>query len=66
MKVFVDTNVLMDFVFSREGCLDKEQQIFALSYLGKLTVVVSALSIINTVYVAKHYGYSLSDIKRAF
>ena len=64
-RIFIDTNVLMDFIFMRQGCLDDEVEIFALGYEGKLVLIVSALSFVNTIYIAKHYDVSLENVKQS-
>lgn len=56
MNVFVDTNVLIDFVCKRDNFYDDAKKLFALGYLGKIELVVSSLSIINTMYVGRKYG----------
>jgi len=56
MNVFVDTNVLIDFVLKRDNFFENAKKLFALGYIGKLQLGISALSIINTMYVGKRYG----------
>lgn len=58
MKVFVDTNILIDLVCSREGFVENAQHLFALGYMRSITLMLSSLSFVNTVYVARKYGYS--------
>ena len=57
MKAYLDTNILVDLVLSREEWLADAQHIFALGYVGDIQLVVSALSFVNTVYLAKKYKY---------
>lgn len=56
MIVFVDTNVIIDFVCKRDNFYDNAKKIFALGYLGELELRISSLSIINTMYIGKKYG----------
>lgn len=56
MIVFVDTNVVIDFVCKRDNFYDNAKKIFALGYLGELELRMSSLSIINTMYIGKKYG----------
>ena len=63
MKVFLDTNILMDIVFERNFCLNEELKIIACAKDGLFDCSVSALSIVNTIYVSKKYGLSLDNVK---
>jgi len=63
MNLFFDTNILMDIVFERPICLPAENQILQLAYKEQVKVAVSALSVVNTIYVAKKYGKSNNDVK---
>ena len=65
MKLFLDTNILMDIVFARPKCLDVETEILQLAYKGQVKVAVSALSLVNTVYVAKKFGKSDGDVRNS-
>ena len=44
MKVFVDTNVLIDYLCKREPFFVPAKTIFALCYMGKIEIVMSSLS----------------------
>ncbi len=57
MKVFVDTNILIDFVTGREPFSADADRIFALGVMGDVTLAVSALSYVTSMYVAHKYGY---------
>ncbi len=63
MNLFFDTNILMDIVFERPICLPAEKQILQLAYKEQVKIAVSALSVVNTVYVVKKYGKSNNDVK---
>ena len=51
-KVFLDTNILLDFVTGREG-MDEASAILQLKEEGRLNLVTSILSMANTAYVAR-------------
>lgn len=57
MKAYIDTNVLIDFVCCREPFAENAKKLFALGYLGKIQLSTSALSFVNTMYVAHKYGH---------
>lgn len=57
MKVFVDTNVLIDFVCDRVGFTEEADKLFALGCLGKIQLMTSALSYVTAMYVAHKYDY---------
>jgi predicted nucleic acid-binding protein len=62
MKIYVDTNILIDLVLSREQWLVDARHIFALGYAGEVLLVVSALSFVNTVYIGKKYKYPQDEV----
>lgn len=53
-KVFVDTNVILDFVLSREG-EQYAMDLFQLSEDGKYEIYVSFLTMANVAYVARKH-----------
>lgn len=57
MRVFVDTNVLMDFVCRREPFVEDAKRLFAMGYMGEVTLLTSALSLVNVMYVAHKYNH---------
>ena len=57
MRVFIDTNILIDFVADGEGFSDDADSIFALGVAGNVKLMTSALSYITSMYVAHKYGY---------
>ena len=63
MKVFVDTNVLIDLVCSRDEYLPQAQAIFSLVYARRITLVLSALSFVNAVYIGRKYRFSILEMK---
>ena len=57
MTVFVDTNILIDLLCERESFVQSARLLFAYGYSGRLTLVLSSLSLVNAVYIARKYGY---------
>lgn len=62
MRAYIDTNILVDLVLSRQEFLPDAQRIFALGYAGEVQLMVSALSFVNTVYLARKYKYPLDEV----
>ena len=54
MKVFMDTNVLIDFITRREG-VEEARKILQMGENGTIELCASVLSMINTAYIA-HKG----------
>ena len=57
MRVFIDTNILIDFVANREGFSEDADKLFALGVTGAIKLMTSALSYVTTMYVAHKYEY---------
>ncbi len=57
MKVFVDTNVLIDFVADRKDFAADADRLFALGVTGRIKLMTSALSYVTAMYVAHKYNY---------
>ena len=53
MNVFLDTNVIIDFMGEREGFFDDAAAIFAMIEDKRITASASALTIINCAYILK-------------
>jgi predicted nucleic acid-binding protein len=62
MRAYIDTNILVDLVLSRQEFLPDAQRVFALGYAGEVQLMVSALSFVNTVYLARKYKYPLDEV----
>lgn len=62
MKVFLDTNILLDFICQRQPFVDEATEVFRRALKHEVSIVVSALTIVNAKYTAKKYGYSNSEI----
>jgi len=53
MNVFLDTNVIIDFMGKREGFFDDAAVIFAMIEDKRITGSASALTIVNCAYILK-------------
>ena len=62
MKIFIDTNILLDFMCQREPFYADAYTIFRKAAMHEYEIAVSALTIVNTQYTAKKYGLSNVDI----
>lgn len=62
MKVFIDTNVLLDFMCRREPFYADAYNIVRKAAMHEIELAVSALTIINTQYTARKYEFSADDI----
>lgn len=51
-RVFLDTNILIDYIDNRQGADDAEQ-IFACGFSGELRLYASALTFANMAYIIK-------------
>ena len=62
MKVFLDTNVLLDFYQVRDDFFRPAAIIYDLGFKGEIDLVVSSLSVINANYILRKY-YEKSELK---
>lgn len=53
MKVFLDTNVVIDFLGEREGFFQDAATIFSMIEDGRIEASVSALTVVNCAYILK-------------
>jgi predicted nucleic acid-binding protein len=51
MRVFIDTNVIIDLLAKREPFYIESQKIFSLSDTNQIELIISSLSIVNTYYI---------------
>lgn len=65
MKIFLDTNVLMDIIFQRDKELEDTLKIIAAAKDKTIECAVSVLSIVNTIYVSKKYNLTETETKEA-
>lgn len=56
MRVYIDTNILVDFVCRRDVFFEPAKALFAIGYIGKVKLVISSLSVLNAVYIGRKYG----------
>jgi predicted nucleic acid-binding protein len=63
MKVFVDTNILVDLVCNRKDFIESAKRLFLLGYLHKIDLIISPLSYINTFYIGKRYKYPEGELR---
>lgn len=61
MKVFVDTNILIDLVCERQPFVEAARRLFAMGYQGRAQLMVSALSIVNTIYIGNSITMKTSN-----
>ena len=61
MKVFVDTNVLIDFVCQRGDFADPANRLITLGYIGKVQLQTLSLSYVTAMFVACKYKYEKVD-----
>lgn len=54
-KLFLDTNILLDLLARRVGFYEEAARLFLLAEEGKLSLSVSALTIVNTHYVLRKH-----------
>ena len=52
-KVFIDTNVVLDYYLDREGFSDDAEAILAYGYNQGCSLYVSSLTCANMAYIAK-------------
>ena len=62
IRAYIDTNILVDLVLSRQEFLPNAQRIFALGYAGEVQLMVSALSFVNTIYLGRKYKYPMDEV----
>jgi predicted nucleic acid-binding protein len=66
MKVFLDTNILLDLLLERDGYVSCGR-IFELQEAGKLSICVSVLTMINVAYVyRKTVGQDMATVNLKF
>lgn len=53
IKLFLDTNVVIDFLLRREGFYDNSAIIFDLCLKGQVGISMSSLTIINCAYILR-------------
>ncbi len=54
-KVFLDTNIILDFLGEREGFYEAAAKVLTLADQKKIQLFTSAVSITNTYYILTKY-----------
>lgn len=62
MKVFIDTNILIDFLAARHPFAEDAIALFQLADNEEIELIASDLTIINVIYILTRMHYGLSDI----
>lgn len=61
MKVFVDTNVLVDVLLGREPFCEDSGEILSMAEYGEITLYTTVMSLVNCLYICrKTIGYEKS------
>ena len=62
MKCFIDTNILIDILSGRDGSASSKR-LFALAFLQKVELSMSALSLVNAIYICKRLKLDIDQTK---
>ena len=62
MRVFLDTNIVIDFLSGRKPFAEDAIALFQLADDKEVELLVSDLTIVNTVYILQRLHYSMSEI----
>lgn len=65
MKVFIDTNILIDFMAVRQPYYQPASALFALAELKELKLVYSSVTVANSFYILRK-TYNCSQLAEAF
>ena len=63
MKVALDTNILMDFLFEGRPCHNEAKSVFLGASNGLYDLQITTQSIIDTAYQAKKSGIGFAELK---
>lgn len=63
-KVFLDTNIILDFLGEREGFYEPAAKVVTLADLKKIKIYTSAISIASTYYLLTKYENHESAIEK--
>lgn len=66
MKVFLDTNIVIDFIAGRQPFAKEATALFQLADNHEIELLVSDLSIVNIAYVLRRLNFPMSHIYDAF
>ena len=56
MKVFLDTNILLDVLLDRKPFCEPSSKLWRLAECGRIEAVISAISINNVFYIVRKYA----------
>lgn len=59
-KLFIDTNIVLDLMGSRQPWFQDAAALFSLADRGKIRLGVSSLTIVNTVYVLSKLDFTIN------
>lgn len=62
--MFVDTNVLIDVLTNRDGA-EYSKRLFAYAKIGRVRLSISALSLVNAMYICKRYNMNQTAVADA-
>jgi len=62
MKVFLDTNVVIDFCAKRNPFFDDAALIMDMAYRNEVSIVLSSLTVVNVAYILRKV-FPIKDIK---
>ena len=65
MKLFLDTNIVIDFLSGRKPFADDAIALFQLADNHEVELVVSDLTLVNTVYVLQRLHYPIESVYEA-
>ena len=61
-RIFLDTNVVIDFLGEREKFIDDAISIMCMAEKGEIEILCSSLTFSNAAYILRH-GFTLEEIK---
>lgn len=62
MKVFIDTNIFIDFISARQPFAKEATVLFQLADDDEIDLLLSDLTIINTIYILRRLHYQMDEI----
>ncbi len=65
-RIYVDTNVFLDFVFHRDPFYEDAKRVLALANDDDKEVYISALTLVNGVYLSRKYKYAEDEMRSTY
>lgn len=62
MKVFVDTNVILDVALKRAEFFEHSRLILDLGWTGKLSLATTSVSVVNAQHIIERYGSKIAGV----